>query len=74
MNTAVKMHITKREHEILKHLCGGLTNKEIARALFISTYTVDTHRKRLLTKLDARNAMHMGVVAERMGLLQSVQV
>ena len=70
MNAAKIMNITKREKEVLIHLCGGLTNKEIANILYISTYTVDTHRKRLLEKLDARNGMHLGVMAQRMGLLE----
>ena len=47
--------ITRRESEILKLIADGLTNQEIAEKLFISPLTVDTHRKNLLLKFNARN-------------------
>ena len=47
--------ITKRESEILKLIADGLTNQEIANQLFISTFTVDSHRKNLLLKFNAKN-------------------
>lgn len=47
--------ITRRECEILKLIADGLTNQEIAERLFISTSTVDSHRKNLLIKLDVKN-------------------
>ena len=53
-NTDLPM-ITKRESEILKLIAEGLTNHEIADKLFISTFTVDSHRKNLLLKFNAKN-------------------
>ena len=47
--------ITRREKEILELIAEGLTNHEIAAKIFISTSTVDTHRKNLLAKLNAKN-------------------
>lgn len=47
--------ISRREKEVLQLIADGLTNAEIAGKLFISTTTVDTHRKNLLAKFDARN-------------------
>lgn len=47
--------ITRREKEVLGLIADGLTNSEIAEKLFISTTTVDTHRKSLLTKFDVKN-------------------
>ncbi len=47
--------ITKRESEILKLIADGLTNQEIADKLFISIFTVDSHRKNLLLKFSAKN-------------------
>lgn len=47
--------ITRRESEILKLIADGLTNQEIGDKLFISPLTVDTHRKNLLLKFNARN-------------------
>jgi len=47
--------ITRREKEILILIAEGLTNNEIAEKLFISTTTVDTHRKNLLAKFECKN-------------------
>lgn len=47
--------LTKREKEILSLIAEGFTNNQIAEKLFISPLTVDSHRKNLLTKLNAGN-------------------
>ena len=47
--------ITRREKEVLVLISEGMTNPEIGEKLFISTTTVDTHRKNLLTKFEAKN-------------------
>jgi DNA-binding NarL/FixJ family response regulator len=47
--------ITRREKEVLALIAEGLTNHEIAETLFISTTTVDTHRKNLLSKFEVKN-------------------
>jgi len=47
--------LTRREKEVLELIAEGMTNNEIAAKLFISVTTVDTHRKNLLAKFDARN-------------------
>lgn len=47
--------LTRREKEVLELVVEGCTNTEMAKKLFISVATVDTHRKNLLTKLNARN-------------------
>ena len=47
--------ITRREKEVLELIADGLTNGEIAQKLFISTTTVDSHRKNLLAKFEAKN-------------------
>ncbi|WP_456385478.1 response regulator [Desulfolithobacter sp.] len=44
--------LTEREREILQLVAEGMTNQEIASKLCISTSTVDTHRKNIMTKLD----------------------
>lgn len=51
--------LTKREHEVLSLIAEGLTNAEIADRLFLSTGTVDSHRKHLLLKTGARNSAEM---------------
>jgi DNA-binding NarL/FixJ family response regulator len=47
--------LTKREKEVLAYIAEGFTNGQIAEKLFISTDTVDTHRKNLHTKLNVKN-------------------
>jgi DNA-binding NarL/FixJ family response regulator len=47
--------ITRREKEILTLIAEGYTNPEIAEKLFVSSSTVDSHRKNLLAKLNVKN-------------------
>lgn len=47
--------ITRREKEVLELIADGFTNNEIAKQLFLSCTTVDTHRKNLLAKFEAKN-------------------
>ncbi|MEN4760032.1 response regulator transcription factor [Chryseobacterium sp. C39-AII1] len=56
----IKDPLTKREMEILKLICDGLSSKDICEKLFISINTVETHRKRILLKLNVKNSV--GVV------------
>jgi len=48
-------NLSKREKEILFKICEGLSNQEIAEALFISKRTVDKHRANLLSKTGSKN-------------------
>jgi DNA-binding NarL/FixJ family response regulator len=61
--------VTEREIEILKLMANGLTNAEMAEKLFISQLTVETHRKNIILKLNAKNtaslismAIHKGYI------------
>ncbi len=49
--------LTEREIEIIKLIREGMSNKEIAETLFISPRTVETHRARILKKLDLKNSL-----------------
>lgn len=53
------LHLTRREKEILQLLCEGLSNKEIADALFVSERTVLGHKTNLLTKTDTKNSLSL---------------
>lgn len=53
--TEIPIVITRREKEVLELIAAGLTNNEIASKLFVSSTTVDTHRKNLLTKFEVKN-------------------
>ncbi|HLT25013.1 MAG TPA: response regulator transcription factor [Ignavibacteria bacterium] len=63
--------LTDREIEVLKLIAEGLTNKEIGERLFISTRTVDTHRRNLHQKLNIKNAAGLVNYAIKNKLLDS---
>ncbi|HMT75356.1 MAG TPA: response regulator transcription factor [Chitinophagaceae bacterium] len=56
---AGKPVLTRREKEVLELIAEGLTNGEIAEKLFVSITTVDTHRKNLLAKFEAKNTAEL---------------
>jgi DNA-binding NarL/FixJ family response regulator len=58
-----KEHLSKREQEVLKEICNGLTNDEIAEKLFISTQTVKGHRSNLLSKTGCKNSASLVMFA-----------
>ena len=47
--------LTPREKEILELIAEGYTNPQIAEKIFLSSFTVDSHRKNLLAKLNVKN-------------------
>ena len=47
--------LTDREKEVLKYLCMGLNNKEIAEKLYISSHTSKAHVTSILKKLNLKN-------------------
>ena len=47
--------LTPREKEILALIAEGFTNPQIAEKIFLSPFTVDSHRKNLLAKLNVKN-------------------
>jgi DNA-binding NarL/FixJ family response regulator len=61
--------ITKRESEILKLIADGQTNQEIAAQLFISIFTVDSHRKNLLLKFNAKNTATLVKIVVSKGII-----
>lgn len=64
-----ELGLTKRELEILKLVKQGLLSKEISDKLSISVHTVNTHRQRVLEKLDANNSFEAVIFASKFGLI-----
>ncbi|MGH2959905.1 MAG: response regulator transcription factor, partial [Solirubrobacterales bacterium] len=61
--------LSRREHEVVRLVAEGLTNKEIASRLILSTRTVDAHLRSILTKLDCRTRTEAAARASELGLL-----
>lgn len=60
---------TKREFDVLQAVAKGFSTHEIAAKLSISENTVETFRKRLISKFEAKNAIDMVVKAVEQGWL-----
>jgi DNA-binding NarL/FixJ family response regulator len=63
--------ITDREREVLRLVGQGMSNAEIATALYITAGTAKTHVARLLTKLDARDRVQLVITAYETGLVSA---
>jgi DNA-binding NarL/FixJ family response regulator len=61
--------LTEREREVLTQVGRGLSNTEIAEALFVSPATAKTHVSRVMTKLAARDRAQLVVLAYESGLV-----
>ena len=62
--------LSEREREIFQLVAEGKTNKEIAALLFISPSTVETHRARIMEKLDLHSAAEIVLYAVRRGVIR----
>jgi DNA-binding NarL/FixJ family response regulator len=63
--------ITDREREVLRLVGLGMSNAEIATALYITVGTAKTHVARLLIKLDARDRVQLVITAYQAGLVDT---
>ena len=61
--------LTQRELDVLKCISEGKNTQEIAQDLCVSTNTVDTHRRPLLDKLDAKNVADLIMTAISRGII-----
>jgi DNA-binding NarL/FixJ family response regulator len=63
------LNVSEREMEIIKLIAEGLSNKEVADKLFLSTHTVTTHRKNIMNKLGVNNTAGLVLFAVRENLI-----
>jgi DNA-binding NarL/FixJ family response regulator len=61
--------LSNREHEVLKLIAEGKTNKEIATQLNLSVYTVDSHRGKIMEKLNLHSTGELVRFAMKHGLI-----
>jgi DNA-binding NarL/FixJ family response regulator len=62
--------LSEREREIFQLVAEAKSNKEIAALLGISPSTVETHRARIIHKLDLHSATEMALYAVRRGVIR----
>ncbi|MCU0377583.1 MAG: LuxR C-terminal-related transcriptional regulator [Bacteroidales bacterium] len=68
-----KNEISPREADIIREICNGLSNQEIADKLFISLQTVKDHTSRIYSKTNVRNRMQLMTMVRRIIQLQDGQ-
>ncbi|MES1217401.1 MAG: response regulator transcription factor [Bacteroidota bacterium] len=64
-----KYQLTARETEIIRKISEGLTSKEIASGLFVSEFTINTHRRNICRKLDIYTPVGLLNFAKEHGLI-----
>lgn len=61
--------ISKREGEIITFIAEGYTNTQIAEKLFLSSHTINTHRKNIMSKLGVKNTAGIVMYAVKSNLI-----
>jgi len=71
LNETLKNHskLTERELDIIVLLSRGSTNKDMASELCLSKYTIETHRKNILKKLNLKTSAQLVYYASQSGLI-----
>ncbi len=64
-----KFSLTKREVDIIRLICGGMSTRQMAAALFLSELTINTHRRNILRKLEIKNVAGLMNFAKQHQLL-----
>ena len=59
---ALSLSLSPRQSQIGRHLCSGLSDKQIANAMQISVPTVRTHLSRLFLKFDAQDRNELVII------------
>lgn len=63
----IRHEISPREADIIREICNGLSNQEIADKLFITLQTVKDHTSRIYTKTNVRNRMQLMTLVRSVG-------
>ncbi len=63
---ASESHLTQRQHDVLRSLLNGASNKEIARLLNLSEATVKTHIRQVMRKLNAGNRTQAAILGRNL--------
>ncbi|WP_281840142.1 helix-turn-helix transcriptional regulator [Sinisalibacter aestuarii] len=61
--------LSERELQVLRGICDGLQNKEIAHSFQVQEVTVKMHVRAIIRKLSARNRTHAAMIARDLGIV-----
>lgn len=64
-----QIHLSERELDVLYAIVDGNNSAEIAERLFLSVNTIESHRRRILSKLDAKNVAELVAKAIKLGIV-----
>jgi DNA-binding CsgD family transcriptional regulator len=62
--------LSEREIQVLQFLANGYSTLELSEAIFVSPYTIDSHRKNIVRKMGVRNISHAITEALRNKLIK----
>ncbi len=68
---ASEIKLTKREIDVITLIAQEYTTNEIADKLFLSKHTIESYRKKIISKLDVRNLAGLTKYAMKMGYIKS---
>ena len=66
----IGVKLTDREREVLQLIAKGFKNREISLTLKIAVKTVETHRTKIMQKLDLHNSAELATYAIRRGMIE----
>lgn len=61
-------NLTKREIQIIQLICEGKRNKEMAIELFLSEFTIETHRKNILKKTNCKTILELNEIRKQVDI------
>ena len=67
---ARELQLSERELDVIRLLCDGRSNREVAQELFIAEPTVKSHIGRIMTKMGVRDRVQVVITAYRKGLVK----
>ena len=66
--------LTKREKQVVELIAEGLSSQEVAAQLNLSIHTVDSHRKKILAKIDGKNPVDIMRYALKTGIIKGFDI
>ena len=68
-SSSLKEKLSFREIEIIQLIAEGLSSKQIAEKIYLSPFTIDTHRKNIGSKLNIKNVGELIKIAREEGII-----